>query len=139
MGMSVSSGASSSAQPMADINVTPLIDVMLVLLIIFMINAPMLTYKVQIDLPQPTLNTTQPEESEKITVRINDDGTVLWNDVNMTMAQIDYQMRQAARQDPQPQIMISAGDRSRYQVLAQVMTLAKNADARKIGFDNTQR
>ena len=139
MGMSVSSGASSSAQPMADINVTPLIDVMLVLLIIFMINAPMLTYKVHIDLPQPTVNSKPPEEVEKFTVRINDDGTVQWNDVTMTMAQIDYQMRQVARQDPQPQIMISAGDRSRYQVLAEVMTLAKNADARKIGFDNTHR
>lgn len=139
MGMSVSSGSSSTSQPMADINVTPLIDVMLVLLIIFMINAPMLTYKVQIDLPQPTINSKPPEDFDKITVRINDDGSVLWNDLPMNMAQIDYQMRQAAKQDPQPQIMISAGDRSRYQVLAEVMTRAKNADVRKIGFDNTQR
>ena len=139
MGMSVSSGSSSASQPMADINVTPLIDVMLVLLIIFMINAPMLTYKVQIDLPQPTTVSKPPEDFDKITVRINDDGTVLWNDLPMNMAQIDYQMRQIAKQDPQPQIMISAGDRSRYQVLAEVMTRAKNADVRKIGFDNTQR
>jgi biopolymer transport protein ExbD len=138
MGMSVSSGATGGA-PMAEINVTPLIDVMLVLLIIFMVTAPAITYKVQIDLPQPTLQQKPPEESEKITVRINDDGSVLWNEVGMNMAQIDYQLRQAAKQDPQPQIMISAGDRSRYQVLAEVMTKAKNADVRKIGFDNTQR
>ncbi len=139
MGMSVSSGSSGAAQPMADINVTPLIDVMLVLLIIFMMNAPQLTYKVQIDLPQPTTVSKPPEESDKVTVRINDDGTVLWNDMAMTMAQIDYQLRQASTQNPQPQIMISAGDRSRYQVLAQVMTRAKNAKVTKIGFDNTQR
>jgi len=124
---------------MADINVTPLIDVMLVLLIIFMMNAPQLTYKVQIDLPQPTTVSKPPEEADKVTVRINDDGTVLWNDMPMNMAQIDYQFRQASTQVPQPQIMISAGDRSRYQVLAQVMTRAKNARVTKIGFDNTQR
>lgn len=138
MGMSVG-GDGGNAAPMATINVTPLVDVMLVLLIIFMINAPMLTYKVQIDLPQPTTVSKPPEDFDKITVRINDDGTVLWNDLPMNMAQIDYQMRQIAKQDPQPQIMISAGDRSRYQVLAEVMTRAKNADVRKIGFDNTQR
>jgi biopolymer transport protein ExbD len=137
MGMSVSSGSSGGA-PMAEINVTPLIDVMLVLLIIFMINAPQLTYKVQIDLPQPSLSTKPPEESDKITVRINDDGTVLWNDQAMSMRQIEYQMALAGRQNPQPQIMISAGDRARYQVLAEVMTKAKNAHIRKIGFDNTR-
>jgi biopolymer transport protein ExbD len=139
MGMSVSSGANSTSQPMADINVTPLIDVMLVLLIIFMINAPQLTYKVQIDLPQPTTVSKPPEDFDKITVRINDDGSVLWNDLSMSMNQIKGMMDQAAMQNPQPQIMISAGDRSRYQVLARVMTLAKNAKITKIGFDNTQR
>ncbi len=138
MGMSVSSGSSGDAAPMAEINVTPLIDVMLVLLIIFMINAPQLTYKVQIDLPQPSVSTKPPEESDKITVRINDDGTVLWNDQAMSMRQIEYQMTLAGRQNPQPQIMISAGDRSRYQVLAEVMTKAKNAEVKKIGFDNTR-
>ena len=138
MGMSVSSGSSGDAAPMAEINVTPLIDVMLVLLIIFMINAPQLTYKVQIDLPQPSLSTKPPEEADKITVRINDDGTVLWNDQAMSMRQIEYQLGVAGRQNPQPQIMISAGDRSRYQVLAEVMTKAKNAEVKKIGFDNTR-
>ncbi len=139
MGMSTSSSASGGA-PMAEINVTPLIDVMLVLLIIFMINAPALTYKVQIDLPQPTLESKPPEESDKIALRINDDGSILWNDMPMGSTNMlrDY-MRQASRQDPQPQVMISVGDRARYQVLAAVMTQAKNADLRKIGFDNTQR
>ena len=138
MGMSVSSGSSGGAAPMAEINVTPLIDVMRVLLIIFMINAPQLTYKVQIDLPQPSIVSKPPEDFDKITVRINDDGTVLWNDQAMSMRQIEYQLGVAGRQNPQPQIMISAGDRSRYQVLAEVMTKAKNAEVKKIGFDNTR-
>ncbi len=105
-----------------------------------MINAPALTYKVQIDLPQPTLESKPPEESDKIALRINDDGSILWNDMPMGSTNMlrDY-MRQASRQDPQPQVMISVGDRARYQVLAAVMTQAKNADLRKIGFDNTQR
>ena len=141
MGMSVGGGgAGSGSAPMADINVTPLIDVMLVLLIIFMINVPVVTYRVQIDLPQPTATPIdQTDAPAKITIRINDDNTILWADQPMNMQQIDYQLRQASRQNPQPHIMISAGDRSRYQVLAEVMTKAKNVDIRRIGFDNTQR
>ena len=73
--MAFSSGGNKG--PMAEINVTPLIDVMLVLLIIFMINAPQLTFKVQIDLPQPSQTPPKdPVESEKINVRIEPDGRV---------------------------------------------------------------
>ncbi len=139
MGMSSGTG-SSGGSPMAEINVTPLIDVMLVLLIIFMINVPVLTHKVQIDLPQPsTTPPKDPVESEKINVRIEPDGRVLWNEVAMTMPQIDFYMKQAGGQTPQPEIVLSVSDNSRYQTLAAVMTRAKNANITKIGFDATQR
>lgn len=140
MGMSVGTGAASGGSaPMADINVTPLIDVMLVLLIIFMINVPVVTYRVQIDLPQPTVTPPELVETDEITIRINDDNSIQWDDMPMNLQQIDYRLRQASRQNPQPRILVSAGDRSRYQVLAEIMTKAKNADIRRIGFDNTQR
>lgn len=121
--------------PMAEINITPLIDVMLVLLIIFMISVPLVTYRMQIDVPQ-----TGPKPLVKVddvVVRIDDDNTILWADQPMNMRQIDYQLRQASRQDPQPRLVISAGDQSRYQVLAEVMAKAKNADLRSVGFERS--
>ncbi len=136
----MSTASDGKGMPMAEINVTPLIDVMLVLLIIFMINVPTLTHKVQIDLPQPNPNVTNPpEEADSITVRIEADGRVLWNDNAMTMDQVQYYMNQAGQQRPQPQIMLSVSDQSRYQVLAGVMARAKNAEITKIGFDGSER
>ncbi len=77
--MAFSSG--SGKGPMADINVTPLVDVMLVLLIIFMITAPMLTHKVKIDLPQPNPNVVQPENPpDPIRLKIDQSGALYWND-----------------------------------------------------------
>lgn len=136
MGMSVGGGGGDGgAAPMASINVTPLVDVMLVLLIIFMISVPLVTYRMQIDVPQ-----TGPKPLVKVddvVVRIDDDNTILWADQPMNMRQIDYQLRQASRQDPQPRLVISAGDQSRYQVLAEVMAKAKNADLRSVGFERS--
>ena len=81
--MAFSSG--NSGGPMADINVTPLVDVMLVLLIIFIITAPMMSHKVQVDLPQANL-IQDPESAEKrtnpITIAVTEDGSIYWNDAS---------------------------------------------------------
>ena len=77
--MAFSSG--NSGGPMADINVTPLVDVMLVLLIIFMITAPMLSHKIKIDLPQPNPNVVNPENPpDPVRLQIRQDGSLYWND-----------------------------------------------------------
>ena len=122
---------------MAEINVTPLIDVMLVVLIIFMISIPVLTHKVQLDLPQPRPD-TRVEQRDLIKVRIENDGRLLWNDEAMTAVQMGYYMAQAGQQAPQPELRLSIGDQARYETVAAVITQARNAEIGNIGFDNSR-
>ena len=84
----MSTASDGKGMPMAEINVTPLIDVMLVLLIIFMINVPTMTHKVQIDLPQPNPNVTPARGCREHHGAHRADGRVLWNDNAMTMDQV---------------------------------------------------
>ncbi len=136
--MGIGSGSSrGSGAPMAEINVTPLIDVMLVVLIIFMISIPVLTHKVQLDLPQPRPD-TRVEQRDLIKVRIENDGRLLWNDEAMTAAQMGYYMAQAGQQAPQPELRLSIGDQARYETVAAVITQARNAEIGNIGFDNSR-
>src|SRR6476469_1601735 len=107
--MAFSTGSGGGA-PMADINVTPLVDVMLVLLIIFMVTAPTLSYPIDINLPQPTLN--PPQENQEppppISLKIDASGTVLWNNAPTPLNQVQNLMLQTVRRDPsnQPRLEI---------------------------------
>ena len=112
------------AGPMADINVTPLVDVMLVLLIIFMITAPILAHQVQIDPPPP------------IALRIRATGELYWNDQPMIRAALGPQLRLEAGKDPQPELQIDAEMTTRYEVVAEILATAKNVGMTKIGFKN---
>jgi biopolymer transport protein ExbD len=127
---------SAGAGPMADINVTPLVDVMLVLLIIFMITVPMLSHKIPIDLPQPT-NTPpvqNPPEPIKLVVQAN--GQLFWNDEPITEEALQAQLRVigAKAKDEQPELDIKPDRNAKYQLVASVMADAKNAGMIKIGF-----
>ncbi len=135
--MGTGSGSRAGGAPMAEINVTPLIDVMLVVLIIFMISIPALTHKVQLDLPQAGPE-PRPETPDLINVRIENDGRLLWNDEAMTVAQMGYYMARAGQQAPQPELRLSIGDQARYETVAAVMTQARNADIGRIGFDSSR-
>ncbi len=135
--MGTGSGSRSDSAPMAEINVTPLIDVMLVVLIIFMISIPVLTQKVQLDLPQKGPD-TRPQTLDLISVRIENDGRLLWNDEAMSAAQMGYYMARAGQQTPQPELRLSIGDQARYETVAAVITQAKNADIGRIGFDSSR-
>jgi len=130
--MAFSSGGGSG--PMADINVTPLVDVMLVLLIIFMITVPMLSHKIKIDLPQPTLNPPPENPPEPITLGVRMTGQLYWNDEPITEAALQAQLRVTAQKNPQPELQIQADKSARYQQVATVMADAKNAGMTKIGF-----
>ncbi len=128
---------SKQAGPMADINVTPLVDVMLVLLIIFMITAPILAHQVQIDLPQKT--TAQPppiDPPEPIVLRIQSTGELYWNDQALIRAALEPQLRLEAGKDPQPELQIDAEMTTRYEVVAEILATAKNVGITKIGFRN---
>ncbi len=133
--MAVTAGGSGGGA-MADINVTPLVDVMLVLLIIFMITAPMLTHRVKIDLPQPNPNPPpQPENPpEPILLSVRTGGQFYWNDQVVGEEQMQQLMTIASKKNPQPELQIQADKTAKYQLVATVLTDAKNAGLEKIGF-----
>ena len=124
---------SGEAAPMAEINMVPLIDVMLVLLVIFIITAPLLTHAVKIDLPKASSkpNITQPEN---IQLAIRADGQVYWNGQPIDAAQLGARMSEAARLDPQPELHLRADRTTQYEKVAQVMSVAAKAGLTKIGF-----
>ena len=128
----------SGGGPMADINVTPLVDVMLVLLIIFMVTAPIATFPIDVNLPQPTTNPQPPraEPPPPIRLRIDAAGTIYWNDSPQPLATIGQLMHETVQKDPtnQPLLEIETNPDADYGVLAKVLALTKNADMQKIGF-----
>jgi biopolymer transport protein ExbD len=132
--MSFSSGGGGGA--MADINVTPLVDVMLVLLIIFMITAPILTHRIKIDLPQPTNNPPPQIDNppDPIVLSVRTSGQFYWNDEPLTEDGLQAQLRVASQKNPQPELQIQADKTAKYQLVATVMADAKNAGMTKIGF-----
>lgn len=135
--MSFSSG--SGKGPMAEINVTPLVDVMLVLLIIFMITAPIMTHKIKIDLPQPTNQPPPPDTPpDPINLKIDASGAFYWNNVPVDEAGLKAQMAVIAQQSNQPEVQIAADDSAAYESVARVLADAKSYGLTKIGFTDNQ-
>jgi len=120
---------------MAEINVTPLVDVMLVLLIIFMITAPLAQHKIKVELPIAAL-VKPPDEAanQPITLTVKDNGELYWNDEPITEAAMQAQLRVAAQRTPQPELQIRADRDTEYQIVASVMSDSKNAGMVKVGF-----
>ncbi|MDG2517681.1 MULTISPECIES: ExbD/TolR family protein [Lysobacter] len=128
----------SGGGPMSDMNVTPLVDVMLVLLIIFMVTAPPLTYPIDVNLPQKSLN-PPPQTREPpppIRLRIDASGQVFWNDAPQPITAIQDMMKAEVQRDPsnQPMLEIDTSPDADYGILAKVLAHAKNANMEKIGF-----
>jgi len=123
----------SHAAPMSEINTTPLVDVMLVLLVIFIITAPLLTHAVKIDLPQAS-SQPLPEKPEVISVSIDATGKMYWNDAPLVQGELKTKLAQIANKTPQPELNVRADKETRYQVLAEVMADAQNAGITKLGF-----
>ena len=134
--MAFSSGSSGDA--MSDINVTPLVDVMLVLLIIFMVTAPMLSYPIDVNLPQRTLNPPPQTQTppEPVRLRIDSSGQVFWNNSPYPLPTIANMMVETVQRDPtnQPTLEIDTSADADYGLLARVLAAAKNANMEKIGF-----
>jgi biopolymer transport protein ExbD len=122
---------------MSEINVTPLVDVMLVLLIIFMITAPLMTHRIRIDLPQANPNVQETNPPEPIDLAVRATGDLFWNDEPVTEAILQAQLRVAAQKNPQPELQIRADKTTEYQKIAAVMADAKAAGMVKIGFITT--
>ena len=135
--MGMSSGGDGGG-PMVDINVTPLVDVMLVLLIIFMITAPLMAHKVQIKLPEANLDVKPEESGRPITLAIKEDGAIYRNDDPITSQMLESQLALEAQKQPQPRIDIRADKTTRYRVVQEVVETAKNVGIAKVGFVATK-
>ena len=131
--MAFSSGGGGGV--MAEINVTPLVDVMLVLLIIFMITAPLAAHKIKIELPIASL-AKPPDDAgnQPITISVKETGELYWNDEPITEATLQAQLRVLAQRQPQPELQIRADRETQYQLVSSVMADAKNAGMVKLGF-----
>ena len=119
--------------PMADMNVVPLVDVMLVLLVIFIVTAPLLTHAVKIDLPKASsnVNLTKPEHIE---FGIREDGMLFWNGEAVSLAELPTRFAAEAQKQPQPEVHIRADRLAYYEKVAQVMAAAAKAGLVRIGF-----
>ncbi|HEU0277468.1 MAG TPA: biopolymer transporter ExbD [Rhodanobacteraceae bacterium] len=134
--MAMSTGGDPANEvPKADINVTPLADVMLVLLIIFMITAPLMTHKIQVPLPQANPHTKPvPVSVPPIDLAVQADGDLYWNDNPVDSALFRAKLRVAATDQPQPALNIRADKATPYRIIWSVMQDAKTAGMVHIGF-----
>ncbi len=121
------------AAPMADINVTPMVDVMLVLLVIFIITAPLFTHAIKLDLPAAQ-SAPAPTEPSTISLSINGEGAIFWNNDQITQEALNSRLLIASKQQPQPQLQLRADKGTRYEVIAQVMAAAQTNGLTKLGF-----
>ena len=118
---------------MNEINMTPLVDVMLVLLIIFIITVPVMKHAVNIDLPRAT---NQPQDAKPETIRLSVDaqGAYYWNENRVADADLEGMLKAEAAKSPQPELHIRGDKAVRYEKVAQAMAAAQHAGLRKIGF-----
>ena len=123
----------NNSQPMSEINTTPLVDVMLVLLVIFMITAPLMTQSISVTLPNAEGSPT-PATPDVIALQISAEGTLNWNGDTVDEANLKTRLNDIASKNPQPEIHVLADKAVRYEHVARVMADARNAGVSKIGF-----
>src|SRR6187402_2280289 len=123
----------SNGAPMAEINMTPLVDVMLVLLVIFIVTAPLFTHAVRVDLPKAAAQPMR-EKPDTVTISIDKDDQLHWDKETITADALRARLEQVSSRQPQPELHIHADQNTRYQKLAEIMAAAQNAGLQKIGF-----
>lgn len=119
----------------SDINMTPLIDVMLVLLIIFIISLPPITHAVKIDNPTPSKNPVPPP-AEVVNLGIDFDGTLSWNGNAVNRTRMQSYIAEESRRDPQPEVHISVDRFAKYERVAETLADLQSRGLNKIGFVN---
>ena len=128
------------AQPVAEINTTPLVDVMLVLLVIFMITLPLITHSVTVDLPETEASAPSTSaNSAPVELGIDAQGQLFWNGVTVHAADLERRLQEAARQEPKPELHLYAEQSTTYQRLAEVMVAAQRNGLTRIGFVTESR
>ena len=123
----------ASRQVMADINVTPLVDVMLVLLVIFIITAPLLSYAIRLELPKEPAPATD-AAAVSVSLSIDADGRLYWNNDALSDEELRARIAAAAQQPTPPELQLRADRATRYERVAFVLAVAQQAGLSKLGF-----
>jgi biopolymer transport protein ExbD len=131
MGMS---GGKLDGEPMMDMNMTPLIDVLLVLLIMFIITIPVATHSVDIDLPQPTNNPPPLVEPTKNKLVLTPDDQILWNGTPIDQGQLVAALQQSTQMNPEPELQFEPEAQAGYDLSAKVLQTIKSSGVTKFGF-----
>lgn len=132
MAFSKSIGGDNS-EVMSEINMTPLVDVMLVLLIIFMLTVPVLTHAVKVNLPRAA---NQPEvvKPASVNISVTEDGSVFWDETKLSEAEFKEHLAAAAAKDPQPTIRLRGDRKVQYEYVAKTMAAIQQSGIEKLGF-----
>jgi biopolymer transport protein ExbD len=123
---------SQATRPMSEINVTPLVDVMLVLLVVFIVTTPLLTHSIKVELPQARAQ-SNPEKPETVTVAIDGQGRLFWNNHPIDRAELARRLQQAGQGRNPPAVHVRAHRDTRYQLIAEVMAEANRAKIERVG------
>lgn len=133
--MSMNVSTSGSDEPMCDVNTTPLIDVMLVLLVMLIVTLPVQNHATKLDMPIPTQNIPPP--SERIVIEVDSDGTIVWNGGTVAgIPELDQLFAREEGKDPAPEIHLRPARRVKYDVVANVLASAQRHNMTKLGFAN---
>jgi len=128
-----SAGSDSDDAPMNEINTTPLVDVMLVLLIVFMITVPVVTATVPLELPKVNNQATQ-TKPENVNIAVNREGQVFWNTAPISHDELLQRLRTVAPMVPQPEVHVRADQQTRYEYVGRVIVAAQRSGIMKVGF-----
>lgn len=131
--MAFGGGLDDDTEVMSEINMTPLVDVMLVLLIIFIITVPVLTHSVKVDLPRAD-NTPNELKPETVNLAVNADGHIYWNEIQVTMEELELRLATEASKQPQPEIHIRGDKAVDYEHVIKTMAAVQRAGILKLGF-----
>ena len=131
--MAFGGGLDDEQDVMNEINMTPLVDVMLVLLIIFIITVPVLTHSVNVDLPRAE-NTPTQLKPETVNIAVDAAGLIYWNETQVTEAELDVRLETEATKQPQPEVHIRGDKAVAYEHVIKTMAAVQRAGILKLGF-----
>ena len=134
------SGGKDDGSPMMEMNMTPLIDVLLVLLIMFIITIPVATHSVDIDLPQPSPNDNPPPiDPIKNKLVLTQDNQILWNAQPITMSELATNLQQSLTIQPEPELQFEPEALASYKLSARVLNVIKSSGVTKFGFVGNEK
>jgi biopolymer transport protein ExbD len=131
--MSMNVGASGEGEPMMDVNTTPLIDVMLVLLVMFIITIPPMKHATKLDMPQPNQINDPGPPPTVINLLIDFDGKLFWNGEEVSLQQVESRFAIESQRDPQPELHIRPDKWVKYDSVATVLAAAQRGRMEKLG------